>query len=67
MGIPDGWLEGAIGGAVLGITTTVMLATTGARKAWPRWCRGFFVVVLVFPCLLLDKDRKEQVFAEYTC
>ncbi|CAM9350599.1 unnamed protein product [Ectocarpus sp. 4 AP-2014] len=29
MGLPDGCLEGAVGGAILGTTTTVMLAATG--------------------------------------
>ncbi|CAN0007087.1 unnamed protein product [Pylaiella littoralis] len=29
MGIPDGWVNGAVGGAVLGTTTTIMLAATG--------------------------------------
>lgn len=30
MGLPSGCFEGAVGGAVLGTTTTVMLAATGA-------------------------------------
>lgn len=32
MGLPDGCFEGAVGGAILGTTTTVMLAATGEMR-----------------------------------
>lgn len=36
MGLPSGCFEGAVGGAVLGTTTTIMLAATGAPSFFFR-------------------------------